>query len=339
MGRLVRVILAGALGIVGFLISLPSLSIGGHEFDGAVLVVPGQEGVDMFLQVDYEPKKLDSLEEATTGEISISLLDGKSRDDEVTHWYVILIGDAWLTNPRYIDADGTAHDAPFSSELAPFQLGTSADDTAPLEYQFFQLSLEDGGRLVGTPKNSPLSRQGDHYSLTMPKVVSLDPEEGSERDGGVILGEAPTLALLVANTTPPVGDGWTGWHAPHTTTFMLNSGLSETETISVTRSAPELDRDKWGQLAIWTMDYPFEASALFGDSDETTASTTRASWSFLFYGAALPLLLEAALSRGRKAGVEPAVAVPPPPAPEPPAADPSTVRATRKKPIHRRKRK
>jgi hypothetical protein len=294
VARLVRFIVALALGAIGFLISLPSLAIGTQNFDGAVLVVPAQVDQEMFVTVSYEPDDADSLFGATSGDVSIAPSNGDQEPGVVSYWYILLTGDARLSNPRFVEGDGTSRYAQFTED----QFGVI--DGVPFEYQLFQFASHDRGYLTGTPQRSPLSRVGDTYSLTMPRIVAPDPIEGPDRDGGVILTEEVGLALLVANVRPPVGDGWDGWQVPRTTRFMLDSGLSETDTVSVTRSAPELDRDKWGQLVIWLYDYPLEATALFEDSADVTAASTRSSWSFLFYGAALPLLIEAALSRRRQ---------------------------------------
>lgn len=226
---------------------------------------------------------------------------------------MLLTGDAQLDNAEIVDdyGGGSARDAP-----------SVRHDAFDVEYQLFEIELTDGQGLYGTPQQSPLIEVAGRYELTMPNVLSTEPEDGWERDGGVVFVEEPWIQLLA-------GDDW---YAPTTSHFLVSGGLRETSVISVVRTTPDVDEERWSDLVIWDSENrPVASSATLVDSQTHFSPDLLLGVAFLFLGASLPLFIEAIVPTEEAATRRPKADVSPPATPEARSARPKTRRTRRRR--------
>lgn len=303
----IRLYVAVALAVIGLGIGWRATSGAvPDEFDGAVVVIPRDPDVAMGVRVEYVPTTTTSLARAREGRISITASSRDGQDAVTSRWYVLLIGDAQLDNAQVIDdyGDGPARDAP-----------SVRQDAFDVEYQLFELELREGQGLFGDPRRSPLIEVAGRYELTMPNVLSTEPESGWERDGGVVFVEEPWIQLLAGND----------WHTPKSVHFLVSGGLRETSAISVVRTTPDVDEERWSDLIIWdTENRPIATSATFVDSRTTIGPDLQLGAAFLFLGASLPLFVEAFVPREETPSRPPKGVGLPPTTPKPMSARPKT---------------
>jgi hypothetical protein len=277
---------------VGALVARPDGS--SEPFDGMVAVVPGETGVQAHITVSFEPNDPEDPTPGEEGQVSVSLTNDRVTDGSETHWYVFLAGDAILDDAQVAsrpNEPGRAIDGPiFDSPL-------QGDDAEIGRFQVFDLTGSNQVRLVGTPHRSPIQQANEGLAVTMPKVLTSQPTEDTRKEGGIILVEEPELGLILANPgwVSPAARG--SWNYPASSKFLVSSGLSQSSKLLVEQSVPELNRDKWASSIIWESKHPFEASATLLNPAATQKSADLSSISFLFFGAALPLILEGLLHR------------------------------------------
>lgn len=288
----IRLLLAATLAAIGLVIGWPVLFGSGapDEFDGAVIVIPGEPEVSIGVRVAYEPPSTESLAQARGGLISImpQADEGPARGTNASLWYVLLTDDAQLDGAQIVDqeASGDARDAP-----------SVRGEFAGTEYQWFELELLEGQRLIGSPDQSPLVEVAGRYELTMPSVLSTSPAQGWERDGGVVFLEEPWIELFATNPQMHPAAVPNDWYAPRAAHFMVSGGIHESNVISVARTTPDLDDARWGNLTTWDSNRPIATSATFVDYRTTLGPDLRLGVTFLFFGASLPLLIEALVPR------------------------------------------
>jgi hypothetical protein len=135
----------------------------------------------------------------------------------------------------------------------------------------------------------------------MPKVLTNDPDGPEGRTGGVILGEEPAIDLLLANPRFLPTSARGARDKPVERKFLINTGFSQSSQLRVDQVVPDLTANKWGSLIVWESNYPFASSAPFSDPGAARTSAMWLAVSFLFFGLALPLMVEGILHRAPSA--------------------------------------
>lgn len=293
--RLIAGVLSALIGAGFLFVSLPRAS--GEPFDGSVTVVPGQPGVGASVTVRFDPADRAKPTPGDKGELSVSLTNTRVEDSSQTHWYVFLADDAILDDVR-VEASPSSTSTGKPIDGVTFRAWRSGK---PEEYQVFDVTGSNQVRLVGTPRRSPIAGNHENATITMPKVLTNHPDVPEGRTGGVLLVEEPAIDLLLANPRLLPTSARGARDKPVERKFLINTGFSQSSQLRVDQVVPDLAADKWGSLIVWESNYPFASSATFSDPGAARTSAMWLAVSFLFFGLALPLMVEGILHRAPSA--------------------------------------
>jgi len=294
-----RALLAVAGFVVGGAALWPLLPVATNDFSGSVLAFPADAESEAVVSVKYLPDDRSSLSGAQNGDLSIALTDESdaARAAGYSRWYLYLRNDARLTNPQIVNGDGQVVRA---AEYKAFNVN---DDDLML--QEYNLELPKGWTLQGRPLKSPLSTRFNEGRISMPGMATPVPtaQEDERSKGGVVFNEEAYIALIPQVREQQVPKGWLGRQAPRTTLLVASTGLSANSEIAVTRSTPELDKDKWADVIAWTSANPFQANVNISWGGNSLARDVLLSVTFLFFGMSLTLLADAFVESRRAATV------------------------------------
>lgn len=137
----------------------------------------------------------------------------------------------------------------------------------------------------------------------MPGIATPTPtaQKDERSKGGVVFLEELYISLIPQLREQQVPKGWLSWQAPRTALLVASTGLSANSEIAVTRSTPELDKDKWADVIAWTSANPFRANVNFSWGGTSLARDVLLSVTFLFFGMSLTLLADAFVESRRAA--------------------------------------
>ena len=294
-----RVMLAVAGFVVGGAVLWPLLPVATNDFAGSVLALPADAGCEAVVSVRYLPDDKSSLAGAQNGDLSIALTDesDSARAAGYSRWYLYLRNDARLTNPQIVNSDGQV--------VRPAEYETVNLNNDDLMLQEYNLELPKGWTLQGRPLKSPLSARFNEGRISMPGVATPAPtaQEDERSKGGVVLLEEAYISLIPQVREQQLPKGWLGPQAPRTAFFVASTGMSANSEIAVTRSTPELDKDKWADVIAWTSANPLQANVNISWGGTSLARDVLLSVTFLFFGMSLTLLADAFVESRRAATV------------------------------------